>query len=81
MEDALALAEIRRQRELTQNDVARTLSTSQTNVSRIERQANLHLSTLDEDVAALGGTLRASAAFVDVEIEIDLSRRSLTNCR
>lgn len=38
MEDALALAEIRAQRELTQTDIAHVLSTSQANVSRIERQ-------------------------------------------
>jgi DNA-binding transcriptional regulator YiaG len=45
MDDALALAEIREQRELTQTDIARVLSTSQANVSRIERQRDLYLST------------------------------------
>jgi transcriptional regulator with XRE-family HTH domain len=73
MEDALALAEIREQRELTQTDIARVLSTSQANVSRIERQRDLYLSTLAQYVAALGGTLKVSAVFDDEEIEIGVA--------
>src|SRR5438128_12386432 len=65
IEDALALAEIREQRELMQTDIARVLSTSQANVSRIERQRDLYLSTLTHYVAALGGTLKVSAVFDD----------------
>ncbi len=70
MEDALALAEIRGRRELTQNDVAHVLATSQANVSRIERQRDLYLSTLAQYVTALGGTLKVSAVFEDEEVEI-----------
>jgi DNA-binding XRE family transcriptional regulator len=76
MEDALALAEIRAQRELTQMDIARVLSTSQANVSRIERQRDLYLSTLAHYVAALGGTLKISAVFDDEEIEIGVATGS-----
>ena len=75
MEDALALAEIREKRELTQNDLARVLSTSQANVSRIERQRDLYLSTLAQYVAALGGTLKISAVFDDEEVEIGAGPR------
>jgi hypothetical protein len=70
MEDALALSQIREKRELTQTDIPRVLSTSQANVSRIERQRDLYLSTLAHYVAALGGTLRISAVFDDEEVEI-----------
>jgi DNA-binding XRE family transcriptional regulator len=70
MEDALALAEIRERRELTQNDIAQVLEVSQANVSRIERQRDLYLSTLQQYVAALGGTLKISAVFEDEEVEI-----------
>lgn len=73
IEDALALAEIREQRELTQTDIARVLSTSQANVSRIERQRDLYLSTLAQYVAALGGTLKVSAVFDDEEVEIGIA--------
>jgi DNA-binding XRE family transcriptional regulator len=72
MEDALALAEIRGRRELTQNDVARVLETSQANVSRIERQRDLYLSTLAQYVEALGGKLKISAVFGDEEVEIGM---------
>lgn len=74
MKDALALAEIREKRELTQTDIARVLSTSQANVSRIERQGDLYLSTLAQYVAALGGTLRISAVFDDEEVEIGVGK-------
>jgi len=70
MEDALVLAEVREKRELTQTDVARVLETSQANVSRIERQRDLYLSTLAQYVEALGGTLRIAAVFDDEEVEI-----------
>jgi DNA-binding XRE family transcriptional regulator len=73
MEDALALADIRKQRELTQTDIARVLSTSQANISRIERQRDLYLSTLAHYVAALGGTLKVSAVFDDEEVEIGVA--------
>jgi DNA-binding XRE family transcriptional regulator len=74
MEDALALGEIREKRELTQNDIAEVLATSQANISRIERQRNLYLSTLAEYVEALGGSLKISAVFEDEEVEIGLGR-------
>jgi transcriptional regulator with XRE-family HTH domain len=70
MEDALALAEIRARRQLTQQDIARVLEMSQANVSRIERQDDLYLSTLAHYVHALGGTLKVSAVFADEEVEI-----------
>ena len=68
--DALALAEIREGRDLTQTDVARVLETSQANVSRVEHERDLYLSTLAHYVAALGGTLKVSAVFADGEVEI-----------
>jgi DNA-binding XRE family transcriptional regulator len=70
MQDALALAEVRATRELTQTDIARVLGTSQANVSRIEHQHDLYLSTLADYISALGGTLKISAVFDDEEVEI-----------
>jgi DNA-binding XRE family transcriptional regulator len=75
MEDALALAQIRETRELTQTDVARVLETSQANVSRIERQRDLYLSTLADYVSALGGQLRVSAVFDDEEVDIGVGNQ------
>lgn len=68
--DALALADLRAQRGMTQEAVAGVLDVSQTHVSRIERQDDLYLSTLREYVAALGGELRVTAVFPDGTVEL-----------
>ena len=68
--DALALAEIRERRSLTQVDVARVMQTSQASVSKLERREDLYLSTLRGFVEALGGRLELSAVFPDGRIEI-----------
>lgn len=65
MEDALALAEIRAERGMTQTAVAETLGVSQANISRIEHEEDLYLSTLRGYVAALGGRLEVNAVFPD----------------
>lgn len=70
MRDALALAELRGQRGLTQESVAAALNVSQTRVSRIERQDDLYLSTLRQYVAALGGELHITAVFPDEAVEL-----------
>ena len=68
--DALALAEIRARRGLTQVDVARVLQTSQASVSKIERRDDLYLSTLRGFVEALGGRLELAAVFPEGRIVI-----------
>jgi transcriptional regulator with XRE-family HTH domain len=68
--DALALAEIRAHRGLTQVDVARVMRTSQANVSKLERREDLYLSTLRGFVEALGGQLELSAVFPQGRIAI-----------
>lgn len=65
IEDALALAELRAQRGVTQREVAHSLSVSQANISRIEHEEDLYLSTLRGYVAALGGELEVNAVFPD----------------
>ena len=44
--DAMKLADLREERELRQTDVAEKLGVSQANVSRVEGQADVYLSTL-----------------------------------
>lgn len=74
VEDALALAEIRKSRELTQGDIAQALQMTQANVSRVERQGDLYLSTLQRYVNALGGRLEVAAVFDDDRVEIALAQ-------
>ena len=62
---ALALARVRGEIGVTQETVADALGTTQENVSRIERQDDLYLTTLAGYVAALGGRLELLAVFPD----------------
>jgi ribosome-binding protein aMBF1 (putative translation factor) len=57
------LAELRRARRMTQMQLAESLQTSQSEVSRIERQADMVLSTLREFIEGLGGELVLLARF------------------
>jgi transcriptional regulator with XRE-family HTH domain len=61
----LDLGVLREARGVTQTAVAREMGASQPNISRIERQEDLYLSTLEEYVAALGGHLEVNAVFPD----------------
>jgi hypothetical protein len=61
----LALAALRRARSTKQEVVALRLAIGQAGVSRLERQADLHVSTLRRYVAALGGRLELRAVFDD----------------
>lgn len=71
MRTAVALGKLREQCGQTQTEVATALSTSQRNVSRIEHEEDLYLSTLREYVAALGGELELAAVFPDGRVLLD----------
>lgn len=70
IEDSLGLGRLRDQRGDTQVELAGKLGTSQANVSRIERQKDVYLSTLSGYVAALGGHLEVRAVFDDQTFEL-----------
>ena len=65
---ALALADLRDRRGETQRGLARTLGVSQANVSRVEHEDDIYLSSLSSYVAALGGKLEIRAVFPDEEV-------------
>ena len=58
----------REARSTTQVELASALGVTQANVSRIEHQDDLYLSTLREYVEALGGRLQIAAIFDDQTI-------------
>lgn len=66
--DALSLAHLRRSRGATQQSLAAALGISQPNVSRVEHQDDLYLSSLAGYVEALGGRLEIMAVFPDERI-------------
>ena len=63
IEEELTLRDLRQAQHLTQERLAELLGVEQENVSRIERRADLLLSTLASYVAAMGGKLRLIAEF------------------
>jgi DNA-binding XRE family transcriptional regulator len=63
IEEELTLRDLRQAHHLTQERMAELLGVAQENVSRIERRADLLLSTLASYVAAMGGKLRLIAEF------------------
>jgi transcriptional regulator with XRE-family HTH domain len=66
----MKLDEIRRARELTQQELAKALDISQTAVSKIEHQTDMYVSTLGKVIAAMGGELRIVASFPEGDIPI-----------
>ncbi|MFN3671305.1 MAG: helix-turn-helix domain-containing protein [Bosea sp. (in: a-proteobacteria)] len=62
-DEIMTLREVRRALRLTQSTVAKALDMEQESISRIERRADLLLSTLRDYVSALGGTLKITAEF------------------
>ncbi|HEV2107270.1 MAG TPA: XRE family transcriptional regulator [Thermomicrobiales bacterium] len=66
--DVQSLADIRTGRGLTQRDVAQAMNVSQANVSRVEHQEDLYLSTLRGYISALGGNLELTAVFPERRI-------------
>lgn len=70
--EQLGLAELRALRKRTQSQLAHAIGTTQSGVSRIERQQDLMVSTLGDYVAATGGVLRLVASYPEFETEIDL---------
>lgn len=64
------LGELRRAREMTQVALAGRLHMPQPSVSRLERQADLYVSTLRKYIEAAGGYLEIRAVFPDLDAEI-----------
>jgi transcriptional regulator with XRE-family HTH domain len=63
--EEMSLRELRLLRKLTQARLAKRLKIGQEGVSRIERRADMNISTLSKYVKAVGATLRIEARFPD----------------
>jgi DNA-binding XRE family transcriptional regulator len=65
--EEMTLRELRRARKLSQERVAKELGIGQEGVSKIEKRADLMISTLRKTVQAMGGRLALVAQFPDRE--------------
>src|SRR5260370_24164346 len=65
--EEMTLQELRRARKLTQVRMAKALGIGQDGVSKLEKRADLMISTLRKTVEAMGGSLFLAAEFPDRE--------------
>lgn len=70
---AATLAAIRKARGLTQIQLSQELGLTQSEISRLERRDNLHLSTLARFIEATGGHLKLIAKYGEDEIEVHIA--------
>ena len=61
--EIMTLREVRKAFRMSQESVAKSLDMEQESVSRLERRADLLLSTMRKYVAAMGGNLKLVAEF------------------
>jgi len=66
----MALDELRVARNLTQEQLAKTLGVAQAAVSKMERRADMYISTLQTAIKAMGGDLEIRAVFPEGTVRI-----------
>src|SRR4051794_26225537 len=69
----LGLGDLRVHRSLTQAQLAQAIGTTQSAISRLERQPDLLVSTLGEYITGTGGRLRLTADYGTYEVDLDLA--------
>jgi len=67
----LLLSEVRQRAGKSQQEVARILGMKQPSLSKLEKQADMQISTLRKIVKALGGELEVLARFPKGTVKID----------
>ena len=74
--EKMALHELRKQRRMTQADVAHSMEIGQGTVSKIEQRGATNIATLGSYVRSLGGHLEMRAVFPDKSIELTVAGES-----
>jgi hypothetical protein len=67
----MPLGELRQARDMTQTTLAELLETSQGEVSKIEKRADMYVSTLRRYIEAMGGQLEIVARFPEGAVRIN----------
>ena len=80
MIEEMALDELREARDLTQEQLARLLHVNQAAVSKMERRADMYITSLQGMIKAMGGRLEIRAVFPNGVVRInqfqDLRKRA-----
>lgn len=70
LSEEMDLAEVRRAMKLSQEEIAQTLQIGQGSVAKIEKRADMYVSTLRRFIEAMGGKLEIVARFPDHAVKI-----------
>ena len=70
MIDKMPLDELRAARDLTQEHLAKVLGVKQSAISKMERRADVYVSTLSDFIRAMGGELEIRTVFPDGVVRI-----------
>ncbi|MGB6063379.1 MAG: XRE family transcriptional regulator [Desulfomonilaceae bacterium] len=70
MAGEMALHELRRARGISQEELAKILRIKQPNVAKMEKRADIYISTLRAAIEAMGGTLDIVASFPEGKVKI-----------
>jgi predicted transcriptional regulator len=68
--EEMNLAEVRRALKLSQEEIGQTLQIKQGSVAKIEKRADMYVSTLRRFIEAMGGELEIVARFPDHVVKI-----------
>jgi ribosome-binding protein aMBF1 (putative translation factor) len=66
----MALAELRRARGLSQEELAGLLNVKQPSIAKLEQRTDMYISTLRDHIHALGGELFMFARFPEGDVKI-----------
>lgn len=67
----LPLQELRKARELSQDELAASLGVNQATISKLERRTDMYISTLRRFIDAIGGELEIHARFPEGTVVIE----------
>ena len=70
----MSLSELRQDRRLSQRDLAVSMNKKQPNLSKMERNSDMYVSTLRMFIEAMGGNMEIIAQFPDGDVRIDQFR-------
>ena len=82
LDEEMDLSEVRRALKLSQEEIGQTLRINQGSVAKIEKRADMYVSTLRRFIEAMGGELEIVARFPDHAVRIrnfsDLTEKEQT---
>ena len=68
--ESMALDELREARRLTQEHLGQLMGKNQSAVSKLERRADMYVSTLQHTIEAMGGRLEIRAVFPEGAVQL-----------